>query len=191
MKRFFSIHSYNMVKMFLNQFATAIFGFVLALAAGYAKNTVLRNITSVGAILFYLFLLYTSLWEKGSKDHIAVEYRRKPYRPWLGLQIALLANSINLVLGILISIGAACPDGSGFFDFAQNCRSFAILLQGMYTGILAIPGGSVQYLNQLWFVYLLIPLPALLVSWLGYYFGVKNIKFTKFFDAKPTNKPEE
>ena len=60
MKNLFRDHSYNMVKMFLNQFATAIFGFSLALAAGKAQNPTLRNVTSIGAILFYLFLLFSN-----------------------------------------------------------------------------------------------------------------------------------
>ena len=63
MKAFFKERSYDMVKMFLNQFATAIFGVVLAIAAGMAGNVVLRNVTSAFAVLFYLFLLYTMTWE--------------------------------------------------------------------------------------------------------------------------------
>ena len=55
MKAFFKNYSYDMLKMFLNQFGTAIFGISLAFAAKYAQSPVLLNATSVGAILFYLF----------------------------------------------------------------------------------------------------------------------------------------
>ena len=59
MKKFFIEHSYDMVKMFLNQFAIAVLGMVLALATAMAENALLKNITSVGAILFYLFLSFS------------------------------------------------------------------------------------------------------------------------------------
>ena len=38
MKQFFKEHSYNMVKMFLNQFATSIFGLVLAYLLNLKKS---------------------------------------------------------------------------------------------------------------------------------------------------------
>ena len=57
-KELFKTRSYEMVRMFLNQFATAIFGLVLALAAGRAERVALRNVTSACAIVFYLFLLF-------------------------------------------------------------------------------------------------------------------------------------
>ena len=72
MKGFLQKHSYSMVKMFLNQFATAIFGFVLALAVSYANNTGLRNVTSICAVVFYLFLLYTITWDIGFADRVSV-----------------------------------------------------------------------------------------------------------------------
>jgi hypothetical protein len=36
-------------------------------------------------------------------------------------------------------------------------------------------------------MYFLIPIPALITCTVGYYFGLKHIKFTKFFDAKPAD----
>ena len=131
------------------------------------------------------------MWEKGIKDHISVEYGRKAYQPMLGLKISLLANSLNLLLAVLLTIGVAASSGSALANMGDNCRSIAVLLQGMYTGLLSLPGGNVEYLNQLWFMYWLTPLPAMLISTLGYYFGVKNIKFTKFFDAKPPRQDGE
>lgn len=63
--RFWREYSYDAVRLFLNQFVTAIFGLVLALAAGMMgdeKNFGLMAATSVGATLFYLFLTYLSAW---------------------------------------------------------------------------------------------------------------------------------
>ena len=74
MKEFFKSRSYDMVKMFLNQFGTGIFGVALSIAVTMAQQDVLRNVTSVFAILFYLFLLYTMTWDIGFKNKISVEH---------------------------------------------------------------------------------------------------------------------
>ena len=104
MKEFFKTRSYDMVRMFLNQFATSIFGLVLALAAGKAQNPTLRNVTSVAAILFYLFLLYTMTWDLGFKDKVSVESGRKKRVALTGFWISLCANIPNLIFAVLISL---------------------------------------------------------------------------------------
>ena len=57
MKAFFTRYSYTAVKLFLNQFAIALFGVGLAFACAKAQNTTLLYVTGVFSVLFYLFLL--------------------------------------------------------------------------------------------------------------------------------------
>ena len=180
MKSFFQTHSYNMVKMFLNQFATAIFGFVLVLAAGKAQNPTLRNITSICAILFYLFLLYTMTWEIGYRDKVSVENGRKPKNLFTGSLISLCANSLNFLLAIFIMLANLLPD-SVFSSIGGVCATIAVMIEGMYTGLLAndLFGAA---LNSYWVIYFLIPLPSILVCGLAYYLGIRDIKFTSIFD---------
>lgn len=176
MKNLFRDHSYDMVKMFLNQFATAIFGFSLVLATEKAQNTMLRNITSVAAILFYLFLLYTMTWELGFRDRVGVLHGTKPNRPWKGALISLFANSINFLLAILIMLGAFFPK-TALGGVGGVCKVAALLVEGMYTGLLANRVGGVQ-LNSMWFMFFVIILPSVLVCGLAYFFGLKDVKFT-------------
>ena len=68
MREFMQKHSYNAVRLFVNQIAISIFGLVLAIACGKVENSTLKIVTSVGAIVFYLFLTYAAMWEVGSKD---------------------------------------------------------------------------------------------------------------------------
>ena len=68
MKNFLKNHSHDMVTMFLNQIAISIFGFSLVLAAMKIDNDILRNVTSIFSILFYLFLLYIKAWDIGYND---------------------------------------------------------------------------------------------------------------------------
>ncbi|MBQ3639661.1 MAG: hypothetical protein II955_03990 [Clostridia bacterium] len=196
MKSFLKEHSYDAVKMFLNQFATAIFGFVLALAAGKAHNPTLRNITSAFAVLFYLFLLYTMTWDLGFRDKISVEKGRKPFRPFTGFFISLIANIPNFILALFIML-ASLADVSAFSKIGGVCGSIAVVIEGMYTGLLANRVNDVP-LNSLWWMFFLIILPALIVSTVAYILGVKDKKFTGLFkfqypesDREPKRKKKD
>lgn len=180
MKQFFSNHSYNMVKMFLNQFAIAVFGFVLVLAAGKAENVTLRNVTSVLSVLFYLFLLYTMAWEIGYRDKVSVETGRKKRNPFTGALISLCANIPNFVFAIFIAL-ATFFNVPVLSNIGGVCSSLAIFLEGMYTGLLVNPVGGAP-LNSYWFVYFLLPLPAILTCGIAYQMGIHDIKFTSLFN---------
>lgn len=188
MLNFLKEHSYESVKMFVTQFAISIFGLVLSLACNLAENNTLGLFCSCFAVLFYLFLLYTSAWEVGSKHQIPVQYGHRPSQPLLGLYISLLANSINILMAIFFTLGVLFPNVAFLHDLGVLGGSIAIATQAMYAEILTIQVGvAAAPLNTLWFMYFLITVPAMITCTVGYYFGLKNIKFTKLFDAKPTN----
>ena len=193
MKTFFKEHSYDMLKMFLNQFATAIFGFSLAVAAGKAENDSLRNVTSVAAILFYLFLLYTMTWEIGFGDRVSVLHGTRRNMPYKGALISLCANGINILFAVFIMLGNLIQV-EFFGSIGGICKGAAVVLEGMYTGVLSNVVGGVR-LNACWYMYFIIILPAILTCGIAYYLGVKDIKFTSLFnhqypesDRDPKNK---
>ena len=181
MKEFWKSHSYDMVKMFLNQFATAIFGFALVIAVGKSRSIVLRNIISVFAILFYLFLLYTMTWEIGFNDRIPVEHGKMKRNVCKGMLISLCANGINFILALFVMLGYLITEVPFFQSMGGVCGSIAVVIEGMYTGVLANHVGGAA-LNSYWFMYFLIPLPAILTCGLSYYLGLKDIKFTGLFN---------
>lgn len=180
MKRFFADHSYDMVKMMLNQIAIAIFGFSLVLAAGLASSPTLRNVTSVFSILFYLFLLYITAWDIGYKDKISVSLGKKRFIPWKGALISLCANAFNFVFAIGITVTRLTGAAKSFGAVCQFCAG---LFEGMYAGILVNEVGGAP-MNTYWFTYFLIPLPAILVSGFSYFLGLKDVKWTSFFNRQ-------
>ncbi len=182
MKQFLKEHSYDMVKMFLNQFAIAVFGFSLAMAAGQAENPTLRNVTGVFAILFYLFLLYITAWEIGYRDKIGVETGRKKKQTWKGVWISLCANSLNFLFAILITLAQFC-NVSVLNQIGGVASFFALFLEGMYTGLLANSVGGVV-LNSCWFVYFLLPLPAILTCGGAYWLGLHDVKYSSIFNKQ-------
>ena len=179
MKAFFRKYSYDAVKMYLNQFGTAIFGCVLALAAGRAKNPALRNITSAFAVLFYLFLLYTMTWEMGFRERTAVEKKQEPFRPLTGLWVSLCANAFNFLLAVFITLGllTSVPILN---SIGGVCSFLALLTEGMFTGLLAntVNGNT---LNALWWIYFLLPVPSMITCSVAYLCGVKDKKLTGIF----------
>ncbi len=175
MKEFFERYSYDSVRMLLNQIAMSIFGFSLALTSVTAKNDTLLIVTSIGAIIFYLALNYGVAWRVGSRDKITVDLGRRKFRPSTGLWISLLANSLNFLLAIVAMIGAI----TGVGGMETIGSTIAVFVQGMYQGLLAYVKIGAQELNKFWWVFFLTPLPAMLISFVGYIAGVKDFHITK------------
>lgn len=186
MKDFFHRYSYSIVKMFVNQFAISIFGTMLAMATSAAQNDVLTLVVSIFAIVFYLFLIYTMVWEIGAKDKISVDVGKKQYRPMTGLYMALFANIPNFIFALLYSIGypfMGTHVWAGNMNFVV--RLLTVIFEGMYLGVaMVLPFGAEIKLNTLWWTYYLMIVPALVTSFLAYYLGHKDFRFTALFMPK-------
>ncbi len=174
MKAFFERYSYDCVRMLLNQVAISMFGFALAMTSIRAESDTLLLVTGIASVIFYLALTYGTAWKVGSGDKVGIEYGKRPYRPLTGLMVSLVANSINLILAILITIGAL----AGLGGLETIPRAIALLSQGMYMGILAAVKIGGEAINGTWWVFFIIPLPAMLISLIGYIAGAKDFHIT-------------
>jgi len=189
---FFKKYSYTIVKLFLNQFAISLFGIGLAFASSYAKNNTLLLLTSIFSVVFYLFLEYAIIWEVGAKDGITATSRHTSRGLWRGFVLSLCANALNLIAAFLIL--------SKVFTGVENKVSavgqfIAMVLQGMFQGILSQRVDSGAQLNDFWWVYFLIILPAVIVTGVGYIIGsynlhVTNILIPKNKDVKNNGRPK-
>ena len=175
MKAFFERYSYESVRLALNQIAISMFGFALAMTSGKAESDALLLWSSIGSIVFYLALTYGTAWKTGSGDRLSVEYGKIPYRPLTGLLCSLVANSVNLILAILITVGQLGRIGG----LETVPRFIALLIQGMYMGTLATVKIGEITLNGFWWSYFIITIPAILVSTVAYIAGVKDFHITK------------
>ncbi len=190
MKSFFKQYSYNIVKNLINQFAISVFGAFLSMATSAADKTWLTVSVSVFAIVFYLFLIYTTTWEIGAKDRVSVDVGKKKYHPMTGLFIALISNIPNFLIAIAFAIttALAAPE-----NLATNINAIlrlaSMILQGMYTGLMiTVPVAGTTLVNT-WWAYFVIIIPALIASWIAYYAGFKNFRLiAPLFDKKKPNK---
>jgi len=192
MKGFFKQYSYNVVKNLVNQFAISVFGAFLSMATTAAKNDILSVTVSIFSILFYLFLVYTTTWEVGSKDRVSVDVGKKSYRPNTGLIIALVSNLPNFIIALLflaIRIPALPDKFAGTADFIL--RLISMLFEGMYAGVMMTIKVSSDgtTLLKTWWAYFIIIIPALVTSWIAYYAGYKNFRLiAPLFDKKNKKK---
>ena len=194
MKEFFKKYSYTMFKLFLNQFAIALFGVGLAFATAKAQNNVLVMVTGIGSVIFYLFLQYAVMWEVGAKDGITAEARGTGRRLWRGLVITAVANALNLLFALLVLLGAGAASGTVRHGIAAFGRGAALLLEGMYMGILSMNVGGAALNTRIW-PYFVILLPALLVGSVAYITGSYNLHATNILipknkDVKNNGRPE-
>ena len=189
MKDFLHNYSYSTVKMFVNQFAISLFGAMLSMASTAAENNTLSIVLSVLAVIFYLFLIYALVWEIGAKDRISVDIGKKKYRPHTGLLLALVANIPNFIIALMFTVGAPFNQTYGWAGNLCGVASFlTMLLEGMYLGITTTLTVAGKALNLQWWSYFLITVPMILVSWVAYYLGFKNKKFTTLFDYQSPDK---
>ena len=190
MKNFFSKHSYDFVRMLLVQsMIGGFFGFALAIAvqginfqngkgsSAAATTEVLLLVTSVCAILFYLFLIYVQIWEIGGKDQMSHEVRGTKPNIYKGLLIALCANVPNFLLAGLITLGLMIDNEiCGSIGFVADL--ITKFIHGMYLGIIQHEfAGGFALMNQ-WWVYFLLPVPAMLTSFAAYNIGRKGWHLT-------------
>lgn len=175
MKAFFERYSYESVRLALNQVAISMFGFALAMTSVKAESDSLLLWSSIASIVFYLALTYGSAHKTGSGDRLSIQYGKIPYRPYLGLVLSLIANSVNLILAALITVGQL----TGIGGLESIPRFIALLIQGMYQGLLATVKIGETPLNGIWWSYFIITIPAMLIATLGYIAGAKDFHITK------------
>jgi hypothetical protein len=157
------------------------------MAAGSGTLTI---VVGAFSILFYLFLIYTMLWEVGAKDRISVDVGKKPYRPHTGILISLVANIPNFIVAILYSLGTpfmATHAWAGSMNGAL--MTISALSEGMYRGILSMITISGTELYKFWWSYFLIIVPSLVTAWIAYFAGFKNFRLiAEYFNKKAKKK---
>ena len=158
---------YQVVRLCLYQFGLTLFGLVVTMATRSHKGLFIGS--GVFSALFHLYLIYNLVYELGQKDGIRIEAGKREYKPLTGLWLALAANTLNILLGILVFVGGTVFDANGSAVAGQIhdvARVIAVFTQGMYNA-------AFNPIIDQNYVYLLTPIPGLIVCALAYILGVK------------------
>ncbi|MBQ9718960.1 MAG: hypothetical protein IJV76_13300 [Clostridia bacterium] len=182
MKEFWSENSKIVSKLLLNQFGATFLGLmvVAASSAAQSQKAWLMLFSSCFAAMFYLFLVYAVLWERGGHDRIKVDGGRAVPKPWSGLWISLVANIPTFILAILVLISNPFKTT---YEWAVSMnvigRALCLLWEGMYAGIVSYFAPH----NPL--IHLLYIFPGIFVGTLAYLLGFKNMRLLSIFELKP------
>ena len=167
---------YYIIKMLLNQFGAAFLGLMLSAAASNGMretNWALSLAGSSLAILLYMYLQYTVMWDLGARDIIRVDAKRAEYKPLTGLKMTMIANIPNalLALGYIFGTIFGAEDGAAL-KWAANigavCKTISIFWEAMYNGFVE------RFAPHNPYVLLLMLVPPLFAGGIGYFAGMKG-----------------
>lgn len=174
---FLKDNSYSSVKIFLTQIVMSFFGTMLAIAT--LSNPTLLLWSSIFSVVFGLAIIYTIGWDIGARDKLKIDGGRMRPMPSKGFYIALLANIPNLLLAVLMGLGVLI-NTSGSQVMSLVCNAIARLINGSYLGILTtltnmltVETGIMSYI---WWWFIVMTLPSILVVGVSYLMGAKNIR---------------
>lgn len=189
LKRFLKENMYRIMRVLVNQVGIMIFAIIMTLTAGVMQEDLRPSMTLVASlfsICFYLFLVFYTMREEGSRDSVKIEGGRLAYRPGYGFKVGLCATAPNyvfvflmllgLVLGVSVDAEGALLETAGRGVWTVG-YSIITMIQSMYTGVLKIlfegfsAFGSVVGATVAYFI---TPLFAPVAAGLGYMYGCRN-----------------
>ncbi|MBR4204468.1 MAG: hypothetical protein IKQ92_03230 [Clostridia bacterium] len=189
-KDFWSENGKTIGKLLLYQFGMTFFGIMLwgATAAAQSQRIWLMLFASGFSTLFYLYLIYSVLWERGGQDRIRVDGGRAEKKPLKGFFIILAANIPNILIALIILVSQPFrgTSQSPQWGYTVNVvgRSLALLWEAMYAGVVA----TFSPKNPI--IHVLDILPALFVGTAAYLLGLNNKRLVKLFELKQPGKKE-
>lgn len=181
MFQFFKNNGSVISKLFVYQFALTVFGLLLYTVSQYSESKAIIAGISAFSAIFYLFIIYTNIWDIGARDKIRIEGKRLAPRPLHGLWLGICANVPNFIFALCSTVGylgidRAALNADGKFtspEWAVNLYGIAHMigsyLNGTFLGITETLG---IYLYP--FTLFIITVPATVACALGYYFGTKE-----------------
>ena len=186
MLNFIKKRSYDLVTIFITQIAISIFGFALWIAipspaqgeAMTSSQFGLRVVTSIFAIMFFLFLTYSKVWNLGYKDIKGLDRRDAGYSRLGGLFIGIGACLINLIVAVVHTLIYVFTG-----EMSVVTAAITYITEGMYTGILTLTVGGVP-LNNYIIMYYAILIPLIVTCTVAYYAGSKDFKIFAPRNAK-------
>ncbi len=179
--RFFKKHSYDIVRLFIIQIGMTIFGLVVTTAMNTAFSgtgaAFGKLAASIFSLVFYLFIIYTTAWEYGSKRQSEKE------DAGYGWKTALFANVPNLFFALLMLVGLfrLVAPNSFFIGLYGVAQLLAGLFEAMHLGLIQFilpQAGNARFVISAIY-YLLSSVPCILVAHIAYTFGRKNLRVTK------------
>ncbi len=186
-------HSYDIVKLYINQLGITVFSLILITALGSVSNSKWLELgLSVFTTAFFGVIIYTTAWDLGAKDKLSVDSGRAERVPFKGLLLSVFANLPNFALaGIAAICLAVSKSGDAFYSVGAVLLTIAQFTMAIYLGIVnfavsfAADWGETSYFIIRAVSFFIVPVISIFVTQLGYYLGLREKKlFGGAMDAK-------
>ncbi len=181
------------VKLFINHFVSGVYSLVLYIVLSVAFEGKYIIAGSILSILFYLYLIYSFMWEAGAKR--AVGYNSKPVRITDGAVVISVASCVFYFTTLLAFVLSFFTTNAEFaektVDVIYNSLFYVnvFFTQSMYSGLFSEIFGGIPNVSSAW--YLVSLLPGIIVASLSYYMGSKNFRIRTIFGIKYNEEKEK
>ena len=172
MKKFLKDNFSIVTKIWANHFGMTVFGLMVSVAAGmlskqfWGGKIAAQIIAGVFSAVFYMFLIYTVMWEKGASDKIKIDGGRLKKNKLYGMYVSIYAYSVFMMFGVLISLFYLV----GLKSVAGVIESINSFLNGMYS---VFTGMCPEWFP---YVHIIIHIPAIIVCTFSYILGVNGVR---------------
>ena len=181
------------LKLFINHFVSGIYSLVLYIVLSVAFEGKYIIAGSILSILFYLYLIYSFMWEAGAKR--AVGFNDRAVRITDGAVIISVASSVFYLSTVMAFVLSFFTTNAEFaekaVDVLYNTLFYinVFFTQSMYSGLLSGIFGGIPNVAPLW--YLISLFPGLITASVAYYMGSKSFRIRKIFGISYDEEKEK
>lgn len=181
------------IKLLINHFVSGIYSLILFVVFTVAFDGEYQIAGSLIAILFYLFLVYSFMWEAGSKRSVGINAGKvRSFDGTIVMAVGSLPYYLSTVLCAILSLFASSSEfAERTVDVVYRVLFYTnvFFTQSMYSGLFATIFGNVADVSA--FLYLLSLLPGIVVGTVAYYWGHKSFRLRTVFGIKYNEEKEK
>ena len=174
--KFFKENSSSIFRLIITHVGMSVFGLVIFLATNLKGDTTML-LAGIFSLLFFASIVYTTMWEYGSKDKPAIDAGRLTFKPQNAFYAALVAETLGILLIIVYFVS------SNFIETNETAKQvYAISYLLLYV-VESCASGIMLYFQHMLenplvnsLCLLVCPLIVALSSLLGYSFGAKGVQ---------------
>lgn len=173
---FFKQNSSMITRLIITHIGMAAFGAVMFLATNQRGDGIMLA-ASIFSAIFYAVIVYSTMWEYGSKDKPAIDAGRLECKGSRGFLVSLTAEAIAMLIVVLFLVCSFLKEtNSVAADIYGSTYIILTLLDSCFTGIVIFLRHKIESDVLIALVYLLGSLFISAVSALGYLAGTKDIR---------------
>ncbi len=176
----------TIVKLILNHVVSGIYSLMLLLIFYAVADGKYLLVGSVISIVFYLYLVYSFMWNAGAKD--SNSFYSKDIKSRDGFLLITVATLPSIITNILACILSFFKSDVEFAEKASD-MIYPILyyvnylfMQCMYSALFVVLNKGAADISPFW--YLLSIIPAILVGGTAYRFGYHSYRLRTLFGIK-------